>query len=74
MSDVHVSSSLLDEGLIEAFVEETHKLAPDVAPDVVVVVGDLAREGRRRQFEKAKEYPDRLQRPNTLVTMGNQTP
>jgi len=41
-----------------------------VAPDLVVVSGDLTQRGRRREFRAARAFLDRLDRP-VLVVPGN---
>jgi Icc protein len=67
MSDVHVGSGLFRPDLLEATIEETNALEPDL----VAVVGDLTMEGYRWEFEGAKDYLDRLECPNVIVAMGN---
>jgi 3',5'-cyclic-AMP phosphodiesterase len=67
MSDVHVGSGLFRPDLLEATIEESNALEPDL----VAIVGDLTMEGYRWEFEEAREYFDRLQCPNVLYAMGN---
>ncbi len=67
MSDIHVGSGLFRPELLEAALEETNALEPDL----VAVAGDLTMEGYRWEFEKAKEYLDRLECPNVVVVPGN---
>ena len=67
MSDVHVGSGLFRSDLLEAAIEETNALAPDL----VAIAGDLTMEGYRWEFEAAKEYLDRLESPNVVVVPGN---
>src|SRR3712207_712715 len=67
MSDVHVGSGLFRPDLLEATIEESNALEPDL----VAVVGDLTMEGYRWEFEEAKEYFDRLECPNVIYAMGN---
>ncbi|HET7479527.1 MAG TPA: metallophosphoesterase family protein [Rubrobacteraceae bacterium] len=67
MSDVHVGSGLFRPDLLEATIEETNALEPDL----VAVVGDLTMEGYRWEFEGARAYFDRLECPNVVYGMGN---
>ena len=57
MSDVHVGSGLFRPDLLEATIEESNALEPDL----VAIVGDLTMEGYRWEFEEAKQYFDRLE-------------
>jgi 3',5'-cyclic-AMP phosphodiesterase len=67
MSDLHVGEGLFRPELLSAAVEETNELAPDL----VVVAGDLTMEGYRGEFESCKRFLDELVCPNVVVTMGN---
>jgi Icc protein len=67
MSDVHVGSGLFRAELLEAAIEETNGMQPDL----VAVAGDLTMEGYRWEFEEAKGYLDRIECPNVIVAMGN---
>jgi Icc protein len=67
MSDVHVGSGLFRPDLLEATIEESNALEPDL----VAIVGDLTMEGYRWEFEEAKEYFDHLECPNVIYAMGN---
>ncbi len=67
MSDLHVGAGLFRPDLLEASLEEANALAPDL----VVVAGDLTMEGYRGEFERARGYIDRLACPNVVVAMGN---
>jgi 3',5'-cyclic AMP phosphodiesterase CpdA len=66
-SDVHVGAGLFRPDLLDATIEETNALEPDL----VAVVGDLTMEGYRWEFEEAREYMDRLTCPNVIFAMGN---
>jgi Icc protein len=68
LSDIHMGSSLFQPDLLEAAIEETNALAPDL----VVVAGDLTTEGYRHEFERAHEYLKGLQCRAIVVIMGNQ--
>jgi Icc protein len=67
MSDIHVGSGLFRSDLLEAAIEETNALEPDL----VAIAGDLTTEGYRWEFEAAKGYLDRLECPNVVVVPGN---
>src|SRR5919112_1774511 len=67
MSDVHGGSGLFRQDLLEATIEESNALQPDL----VAIVGDLTMEGYRWEFEEAREYFERLECPNVIYAMGN---
>jgi len=67
MSDVHVGSGLFRQDLLEATIEETNAMKPDL----VAVAGDLTMEGYRWEFEAARGYFDRIECPNVVYAMGN---
>jgi Icc protein len=67
MSDVHVGSGLFRPDLLEATIEESNALEPDL----VAVVGDLTMEGYRWEFEEARRYFDQIECPNVIYAMGN---
>jgi Icc protein len=67
MSDLHVGEGLFRPELLSAAVDEANELAPDL----VVVAGDLTMEGYRGEFESCKRFLDELACPHVVVTMGN---
>jgi 3',5'-cyclic-AMP phosphodiesterase len=67
ISDIHVGSGLFRPELLEATIEETNALEPDL----VAIAGDLTMEGYRWEFEEARGYLDRLECPNVVVIPGN---
>jgi Icc protein len=67
ISDIHVGSGLFRPELLEATIEESNALEPDL----VAVAGDLTMEGYRWEFEEARGYLDRLECPNVVVVPGN---
>ncbi len=67
ISDIHVGSGLFRRELLEAAIEETNELEPDL----VAIAGDLTMEGYRWEFEEAKGYLDHLECPNVVVVPGN---
>ncbi|SDE48693.1 metallophosphoesterase family protein [Rhodospira trueperi] len=64
MSDLHFGA--IDPGAVAALEADVAA----VAPDLVVVSGDLTQRGRRREFRAARAFLDRLARP-LLVVPGN---
>ena len=67
ISDIHVGSGLFRPELLDAAIEETNALQPDL----VAIAGDLTMEGYRWEFEEAKGYLDRLECQNVVVVPGN---
>jgi 3',5'-cyclic AMP phosphodiesterase CpdA len=67
MSDLHVGEGLFRPELLTAAVEEANELAPDL----VVVAGDLTMEGYRGEFEACKRFLDELECAHVVVAMGN---
>jgi len=67
MSDLHVGAGLFRPELLRAAVQESNQLAPDL----VVVAGDLTMEGYRGEFEDCKRFLDELECAHVVVTMGN---
>ncbi len=67
MSDIHVGSGLFRPELLDAAIEETNGLEPDL----VAIAGDLTMEGYRWEFEEARAYLDRIECPNVVVIPGN---
>jgi Icc protein len=67
MSDLHVGEGLFRPELLSAAIEETNELAPDL----VVIAGDLTMEGYRGEFERCRRFLDELACANVVVTMGN---
>ncbi len=67
MSDLHVGEGLFRPDLLSAAIEETNELAPDL----VVVAGDLTMEGYRGEFERCRRFLDELTCRHVVVTMGN---
>jgi 3',5'-cyclic-AMP phosphodiesterase len=67
ISDIHVGSGLFRPELLDAAIEETNALEPDL----VAIAVDLTMEGYRWEFEEAKGYLDRLECENVVVVPGN---
>jgi Icc protein len=67
MSDLHVGQGLFRSELLSSAVREANELAPDL----VVVAGDLTMEGYRGEFEECKRFLDELSCRHVVVTMRN---
>jgi Icc protein len=67
MSDLHVGEGLFRPELLSAAVQETNALAPDL----VVVAGDLTMEGYRSEFEACARFLGELACGHVVVAMGN---
>lgn len=66
-SDIHCGHIMFDSDLMEAAIDEIAGLAPDL----VVMAGDLTSEGYAPQFRQAKRYLDRLGGFEMVVVPGN---
>ncbi len=64
LSDLHFGR--VDSALVEPMVEVAHRLAPDL----LVVSGDFTQRARRKQFQAARAFLERLPQPR-LVVPGN---
>jgi Icc protein len=67
LSDLHMGSQYFVPNLLDRALVEVN----DLAPDVVVVTGDLTNMGYRQEFREAREYLDRLTCTDVLVVPGN---
>jgi len=67
LSDLHLGSQYFVPNLLDRTLVEVN----DLAPDVVVVTGDLTHMGYRHECREAREYLDRLACPDVLVVPGN---
>ena len=67
MSDLHVGEGLFRPELLSAAIREANELAPDL----VVIAGDLTMEGYRSEFEECKRFLSELACADVVVTMGN---
>jgi Icc protein len=67
ISDIHCGHPMFDPDLMDHAIKEILELAPDL----VVVAGDLTSEGYQPQFRQAKRYLDRLEALEMLVIPGN---
>lgn len=67
LSDLHLGSQYFVPNLLDRTLVEVN----DLAPDLVVVTGDLTSMGYRQEFREAREYLDRLACPDVLVVPGN---
>lgn len=67
LSDLHAGSQYFVPNLLDRALVEVNALAPDI----VIVTGDLTNMGYRQEFREAREYLDRLSCENVLVVPGN---
>ena len=67
ISDIHCGTPTFDHDLLDHAIKEISELAPDL----VVVAGDLTAEGYSPQFRQAKRYLDRLEGLEMIVIPGN---
>jgi 3',5'-cyclic AMP phosphodiesterase CpdA len=67
ISDVHCGSPHFVPSLLERAIGEINELAPDM----VIVSGDLTADGFREEYELAREYIDRLDCEHPIVIPGN---
>jgi 3',5'-cyclic AMP phosphodiesterase CpdA len=68
LSDLHFGR--VDAALLAPLVERVQ----EIAPDVVVVSGDLTQRARSEQFEQAREFLDRLPGPRIVVPGNHDVP
>jgi len=67
ISDLHCGSPHFVPSMLDRAVMEINELAPDV----VIVSGDLTGDGLRAEYEEAREYLDRIECERMLVIPGN---
>jgi 3',5'-cyclic AMP phosphodiesterase CpdA len=67
ISDLHTGSPFFVPNLMDRAIVEVNELAPEV----VVITGDLTNDGFRQEYLLAKSYLDRIECPNVLVIPGN---
>lgn len=66
LSDLHFGPRYLPE-----IGEELLRTAVRLDPDIIVISGDFTQRAKRRQFEEARAFLDRLPEKPTVVTLGN---
>ena len=66
LSDIHIGG-LFVQAAFDTVVDEVNKLAPDV----IIVTGDLTDDGLLFQFEKARTELKKFTCPNMIVLAGN---
>ena len=67
LSDLHCGSVHFVPTLLERAIVEINELAPDL----VIVSGDLTNEGFRQEFQTARDYLDQVQCERMIVIPGN---
>ena len=67
ISDLHCGSPHFVPSLLDRAIAEINELAPDL----VIVSGDLTADGFREEYELARQYIDRLDSKDPIVIPGN---
>ena len=67
LSDIHCGDPRFDSGLMQSIILEIGALEPDL----VVVLGDLTRDGYAEQFDEAAEWIEHLSCAKKIVVPGN---
>jgi len=68
---LHISDLHFGPPFVPVVAEALLRIVPSLAPDAVVVSGDLTQRAKRHQFEEARRFLDRLAEFPTLVIPGN---
>lgn len=68
---LHISDLHFGPPFVSTVAEALLQTIPDLAPDVIVVSGDLTQRAKRQQFEQARAFFDRLPDIPLLVIPGN---
>ena len=68
LSDIHFGE--IDYALVDRVVEEVNR----IGPDVVIVSGDLTQRAKRQQFIEARQFLDRLPKPQIVVPGNHDVP
>lgn len=68
---LHISDLHFGPPFVPAVAEALLQTIPALAPDAIVVSGDLTQRAKRQQFEQAREFFDRLPDIPLLVIPGN---
>jgi 3',5'-cyclic AMP phosphodiesterase CpdA len=68
---LHISDLHFGPPFVPAVAETLLQSIPSLAPDAIVVSGDLTQRAKRHQFEAARQFFDRLSEFPLLVVPGN---
>lgn len=68
---LHVSDLHFGPHFVPRAADALLRAAIELGPDIVVISGDLTQRAKRRQFEEARAYLDKLPRVPTVVVPGN---
>jgi len=68
LSDLHFGR--IDEALIAPIVAQIH----EIAPDLIVVSGDLTQRAKSEQFMEARQFLDALPQPQIVVPGNHDVP
>jgi len=67
ISDIHVGESHFVPSLLTRAIDEINELAPDI----VIITGDLTANGFRREYDTVKNYLAPIKCKNLIVQLGN---
>lgn len=67
LSDIHCGDARFDAELLKRTIEDVNALEPDL----VIVGGDLTANGYLDEFERAREFLDRITAAPTVTILGN---
>ncbi|MBN2168596.1 MAG: metallophosphoesterase [Actinobacteria bacterium] len=67
ISDLHVGSPHFEPMMLEAVILEINEFHPDI----VVVCGDITNDGFKQEYGHAKQYLERIECGNKIITPGN---
>ena len=68
---LHISDLHFGRPYVPAVGEALQRIAPSLAPDAIVVSGDISQRARAHEFEQARRFLDRLPAVPLLVVPGN---
>lgn len=68
---LHISDLHLGPPFVPAVAEALLQTIPSLAPDAIVVSGDLTQRAKRNQFEEARRFFDRMSDYPLLIIPGN---
>ncbi len=71
LSILHISDLHFGPPFVPAVGEAALRAAGALAPDIIVASGDFTQRAKRKQYDQARAYLDRLPRVPLVVTPGN---
>jgi 3',5'-cyclic-AMP phosphodiesterase len=67
ISDLHCGETYFESNLLDRAISEVN----DLRPDIVICSGDLTTFGFRHEYQRAREYLDRIECESLVVVPGN---